>query len=147
MDRDHVARNEDARRQLAALVARLSDGQLAHPLAGDWTVAAVLAHLAFWDRFVLARWQQSLRDETAITPLDDGLLDLINAAGLEQWLAVPPRAAADSAVAAAEALDRLIESLPPGAVQDARDRGLRHVLDRSEHRREHLGELERALGR
>ena len=145
MDRSHLAWNDAARERLAALVARLSDEELGRSLGGGWTVAAVLGHLAFWDRFVLARWEQSLRDETTISPVDDGLLDPINAAGLEQWLALPGREAARQAIAAAETLDRLIETLSPAAVQAVRDRGLHRLLGRSAHRREHLDDIERAL--
>ena len=141
----HVARNDAERERLRVLVARLSDEELARPLAEGWSVGAVFAHLAFWDRLALARWRRHLQEAKPIVSLDDGLEHLINAAGLEQWLALPPREAARQAVAAAEELDRTIQDLPPGAVETARAEGFRRMLDRSAHRREHLDEIERAL--
>lgn len=61
MDRSHADRNDAARTRLRDLVARLGDDGLARPLADGWTVGAMLAHLAFWDRIVLARWQRRSR--------------------------------------------------------------------------------------
>ena len=145
MDRGHVERNDAARDRLRSLVARLSEEDLARPVSDGWTVAALLAHVAFWDRFVLARWEHALRRGGSPTSLDDDLLDLINAAALAQWLALPGRDAALQAVDAAEAIDRAIERLPPGAVETARARGFHWLLDRSGHRREHLDQIERAL--
>ena len=60
-DRTYIARNDAERARLRALVARLSDADLARPMPGGWTVAAVLAHLAFWDQRImvlLERWEQ-----------------------------------------------------------------------------------------
>lgn len=106
-DRTQLDRNAAERDRLTRLVARLGEDDLARPVGpGDgWTVAALLAPLAFWDRFVLARWERRLRDGGPIAPLDDGLLDLVNAAGLPKWLALP------AAAAAATVLDRHIADL------------------------------------
>ncbi len=144
-ERSHLDRNDHERARLATLAQRLTDEQLARPLDDGWTVAALLAHLAFWDRFVLARWQRALADGTPIATLDDALPDLINAAAANQWRALPAREAARQAVAPAEALDRAIAALPPAIEDETRGRGLPRLLDRSRHRREHLDEIERAL--
>ena len=145
MDRSHVERNDDARTRLRDLVARLGDDGLAEPLADGWTVGAMLAYLAFWDRIVLARWQRRLQGGGPVVSLDDDLLDLINTAALEQWQSVPAATAARQAVAAAEAVDGAIAGLAPEVVAEVRAQGLERMLDRSGHRREHLDEIERAL--
>jgi hypothetical protein len=67
-----------------------------------WTVAAVLVHLAFWDRqrlFTLKRW---LQDGQLLLP---GEPDVINDAVAVISKAIPPREAALLAVEAAEAID------------------------------------------
>ena len=145
MDVSHVARNDAARDRLRDLVERLSDDDLARSLTEGWTVGAALAHVAFWDRFALAHWRRHLDQGEPIVSLPEHLEDLINAAGLEQWLAMPPHEAARQALAAAEELDRTIQDLPPEAVAAVRAGGFRRMLDRFAHRREHLDEIERAL--
>src|SRR2546427_7413164 len=69
VDRSYVARNNAERARLEALVARLTDADLRRPLAAGWTVAGVLAHLAFWDQrafILLDRWQRE-----GVTPPPD----------------------------------------------------------------------------
>ena len=147
MDPSHIVQNDAERERLRTLAGQLTDEDLARPLPGGWTVAALLAHLAFWDRFVLARWRRHLHDGPPIVSLPDQAQDFVNEAGMEQWLALPRREAARQAVAAAEEVDRAIAQLPPEAVEAAHAKGSRRLLDRSAHRREHLDEIERALAR
>jgi len=52
-DRTYVIQNDAERIRLRSLVARLSDADLARPMPAGWTVAAILAHLAFWDQRIL----------------------------------------------------------------------------------------------
>ena len=145
-NRSYLDGNDRERARLAALADRLTDDQLARLLDGGWTVAALLAHVAFWDRFVLARWQRALAEGTTVASLDEPIQELINTAAVADWLAVPSRAARQ-AVEAAEALDRTIAALPPTVVAEIRARGLPRLLDRSIHRREHLDAIEAALRR
>ena len=58
MDRSYVAENDAARERLRALVARSTDDDLACPLGQHWTVSVGLAHLAFWDRLWLAKFEE-----------------------------------------------------------------------------------------
>jgi hypothetical protein len=61
MDRPYVSQNNHERARLGALVDRLSDRELSRPLEAGWTIAAVLAHLAFWDQRILTlieRWEK-----------------------------------------------------------------------------------------
>jgi hypothetical protein len=145
MDRSFVDRNDASRERLLALVARLGDDDLARPLAGDWTIAAALAHVAFWDNFVLARWRDALAADGAVRPIDDNLQDLINSAALSTWRAISPPEAARLATTAAAAVDGAIKHLPPEAIRGAQERGQHRLLDRSAHRRDHIDEIERAL--
>lgn len=148
MDRAYTERNAAQRAQLQALVERLSDDDLAHTLTGGWTVAALLAHLAFWDRFVLARWTQAALEGCRVPPLiGDVQMDLINAAALESWRALPPGAAALQALDAAEAIERLVSGLADEAVAEIQADGRLPLLDRTLHWRGHLDEIEAALDR
>jgi uncharacterized damage-inducible protein DinB len=47
LDRSFVERNRASTQRIRALVARLSDEDLQHPVGEYWTVAIALAHLAF----------------------------------------------------------------------------------------------------
>src|SRR5882672_2875973 len=79
VDRSYIARNETERTRLRALVARLSDTDLARPLPAGWTVAGVLAHLAFWDQRALALLERDLPSTSAAAPgLRDEDVDWIN---------------------------------------------------------------------
>lgn len=144
MSDERVARNRIDRERIRALIARLGPEDWRRPLADGWTPAALLAHLAFWDRFVLARWRHFER-EGALTGLPDEHLDLTNEAALPLWLALSGDQAGTLALAAAEEVDLAIEALPPSAVELALATGRPAMVDRSLHRREHLDVLEHIL--
>ena len=73
------------------------------------------------------------------------LYDDINAAVRTLSDAIPPRAAADLAVAAAAAIDRHLETISPDLRESIASAGGERLLNRSLHRREHLDQIERAL--
>src|SRR2546423_15174117 len=52
-DRSYIAENDRERRRLEALVGKLDDAALSRPMPDGWTVASVLAHLAFWDQRIV----------------------------------------------------------------------------------------------
>ena len=136
-------RNRLTTERIRALARRLSDDELSRALDPVWTTSALFAHIAFWDRFVLARWNLAMTDGSrAPEPMDDTPQDLINEAALPGWKAIPPRAAVDTCLAVAEEIDRFIGSLDTdvvvGLVRDRRER----LVDRSLHRGEHLEVLE-----
>ena len=141
-DRSFVERNAASRERLRRLT-EAGDEALRGKLADGWTVAATLAHLAFWDRWVLERWDRYARDG-AFDDLPAVVTDLTNAAGLPGWLALEPARAAALALEAAEAVDRRIAALPAAAIADAVATGRPVMLDRSLHREAHLDEIERA---
>jgi hypothetical protein len=138
-------RNHASVDRLRALDLRLSDAELTRPIDPPWTAAGLFAHIAFWDRFVLARWLLAARTGSR-TPvdLDDALLELVNEASLQQWVAVPPRVAIEACFHAAAQLDALIESLDEEVVSAVHVRRPR-LVDRSLHRIEHLITIETAL--
>ena len=146
-DGGFVEANERARAALATLAATLSPDDIGADAGGDWTVASVFAHLAFWDRWQEARWHAAAAAGLACPPaLPDGIDDLVN----EALGALVHRLPGDRAVgawrAAAESLDGMIAGLPDASVQAALDGGLERLVDRSRHRLEHLDQVERALG-
>jgi len=148
MARSYVIENNDQRARLRALVDRLSDGDLARPLAAGWTVGAVLAHLAFWDQRTLVLIERWEKDGPRTTPrsIDDKDVDWINDSAKALCLALPPRAAARLALATAEAVDRRVEALSDELIAANAAAGKPINLLRAEHRREHLDEIERAFG-
>jgi hypothetical protein len=114
VDRSYIVENANELRRLRALVERLSDADLARPTPGGWTVAASLAHVAFWDQrilFWLDRW------ESGESPrhLHEADIDWVNDAGKPLCLALPPRVAARLTVEIAEDLDRRLAALPDEA--------------------------------
>jgi len=139
----YVAENAAQRERLRALVARLSDADLVRQVDGEWTVAKVLVHLAFWDRCresAFAQWQRGGDMPTPLSP------DAINDAVAVLSEAIPLREAGRLAVEAADAIDRVLEQLPADKVAAIEAAGMVRMLNRSLHRREHLDQIERALG-
>ena len=140
---NYIDLNKKERERLNQLVARLGDGDLSWEMPGGWTVSAILAHCAFWDRYALLHWEIWERD--GIKPL---MVDVesLNSASFPSWLATPPRVAAAQAQEAAEAIDPKVESLDLELVEKflAEKYGLWR-LHTYEHRGEHLDEIEHAL--
>lgn len=145
MDRSYIEQNASELARLKELAGRLSDEDLSRSMAGGWTVAATLAHCAFWDRMALLRWQSWEQEGVRYVPLE---LDILNGALLPQWLAIPAREALRQAVSAAQEIDSKIASLPPQLEEEYRTSGrAQWMLETWEHRREHLDEIEHAIGR
>jgi hypothetical protein len=146
-DRTFIARNDAERARLRTLVARLTDADLARPMPAGWTVAAVLAHLAFWDQRIvvlLDHWEQSPSAVPSATNRADA--DWINDATKPLLLAMPPRRAAELAVATAEAVDAKVAALPDALLARNEAAGSPLLMTRAEHRGEHLREIEHVLG-
>jgi phage shock protein C len=144
-DRSWAAENRTERERLRALVARLGEDDLRRPMSGGWTVAAVLAHLAFWDQRILVLLQQWDRTGRLPRSMNDADVDWINDAGKPLCLALAPRDAARLAVTAADAVDAAVEALPDDRLVTNASAGRPLNLRRAEHRREHLDEIEAAL--
>jgi hypothetical protein len=143
-DRTYVTENAAERERLRALAERMSDDDLRRPLADGWTVAATLAHIAFWDQRGLALLERWERQGVGPSPLPADV-DAVNDATRALCLAIPPRAAAELAVVTAEAIDRKLERLTPEMLAQMEAAGSPLGLKRATHRREHLDEIERLL--
>jgi hypothetical protein len=148
IDRSYVAENDAERERLRALVRRLSDGDLARSMDAGWTVASVLAHVALWDQRVvvlLDDWER--RDPSWTPPLEDARdVDWVNDAAKPLCLALPPRVAAELAVSIAETVDERVAAVSDPLIEANARAGVLNWR-RAQHRREHLDEIERALGR
>jgi len=137
--------NTKERERLIRLVGTITDEQFGLTLYKEgWTVAVALAHLAYWDerrRVLLRQWQKNgVKD----SPID---ADAVNAAMVPVLRLIPPREAANLAVATAEAVDHELKDISPdivAGIQAIRDI---HALDRSAHRKTHLEHIEALLAR
>lgn len=98
--------------------------------------------MAFWDRralILLRKWKQ---EGIGPSPLD---VDVANEAMREHCTAIPPRAAAQMAVACTTAIDREIEQLDAEMLAAVEADGGTVRLNRATHRKLHLEQIERAL--
>jgi Mycothiol maleylpyruvate isomerase N-terminal domain len=144
VDRSYVAKNDVERARLTRFVDKCSDADLARALPAGWTVAAVLGHVAFWDQRILTlldAWDRG----TPPSSIHGEDVDWTNDAGKPFLLALPPRALAQMAVAIADAVDRRVAGLSDDRVAKNTAAGSPLSLDRAEHRKEHLDEIERVL--
>jgi hypothetical protein len=79
VNRSHIAENDVERERLKAFVGRLSDEELSRPMAADWTVAGVLAHMAFWDAralHLMDKWESGVAPSAADYEPED--IDWVN---------------------------------------------------------------------
>jgi hypothetical protein len=140
VDASWIERTSASRERLKAL-ARLSDAELAQPVPGGWTVSGLLAHLAYWDARqigVLEAWQRhGVPPAWWIGPEAHA----VNEARRSLWLETAPRAALEQAIATAEAMDSLMQGLPPNLAEQIVGRR----RERFAHRNEHLDAIEQAL--
>jgi hypothetical protein len=146
-DRSYVLANDRERERLRALVARLSDAELSVRVNDDWTVAGVLAHVGFWDARALVLTRKLERDEP-FTPDDVEPNDVtwINDSVRPLAHAIAPREAARLALRLAGETDERIAAMAPDRLWPNDPTSLVNAF-RSEHRAEHLDEIEAALRR
>jgi hypothetical protein len=146
MDRSFIAQNTAERARLRALVERLTDDDLSRPMSAGWTVAGVLAHLAFWDAravCLLDKWATGVPPSEADEEPAD--VDWLNDAAKPLCLALAPRVAAQLALDLAEEADRRVEAVSDELVAQIMAAGQPLNLSRADHRREHLDDIERQL--
>jgi hypothetical protein len=141
LDRTFVELNRASTNRIRALVARLTDAEMQHPVGEHWTVAIALAHLAFWDRRTMYVLDVTERDGKLFIPEID---IFVNDLSLPLWAAIPPRDAARIAIETAEALDKRLEGFSPALLGEIHAYNKRWVV-RALHRGEHLDEVDRAL--
>ena len=143
---EQVTDNAAARRRILDLVANRTDAELARPIDRDWTVGALLAHLAFWDGVHVGRLQWAIRDGLAAPPpLPDGIADIVNNSNLPAWRAIPGGAAVHLFDEASARADAYIGSLDVSVIEGVRAAGYPRLVERFRHRTEHGDTIERAL--
>jgi uncharacterized damage-inducible protein DinB len=145
-NRSYIAENERERRRLEALVDTLDDAALNRPMPAGWTVAGVLAHLAFWDQRIII-FIEGLKHGAPVPVENQEDVDWINDAAKPMQLAVPPRRAATLAVETARATDQAVATLSDELL--ARNAAAPQPINllRATHRREHLDDIEKSLAR
>ncbi len=139
---DLIKDNASENAHLRKLVDQLSDADLRLPMEAGWTVAAVLGHMAFWDQraiTLIAKWQKEGVGPSAVDT------DVVNEATRLLCLAIEPRSAAELSVRLAGEIDQLIAGLTPALLEAIQTKGATVNLRRANHRRTHLGEIEKAL--
>jgi hypothetical protein len=139
----YVDQNREQLERLRTLVEQLSDDDLMRELPDGWTIADALAHLAFYDRRAQILLERFAREGVFASPYD---YDTINEVLPHLTRRIPPRDVAVEALAAAEAADRAAEATPGSLVGEIQR--LNQVkLERAEHRRNHLNDIEAVLAR
>jgi hypothetical protein len=140
MDRSFIERNRESTERIRQM-GRLSEKDMKTPVGEHWTVAVVLAHLAFWDRRVLYVLEKTEKDRKLFIPEIDLI---VNDLSLPLWAAIPPGDAGRIAIESAETLDKRLEDFPPELLQEVYSYNKRWV-ERGLHRNEHLDEADAAL--
>ncbi len=147
-DRAYVEANRSASADLRALVEHLTDAELSVDLGGGWTVATALAHLAFWDEWHVARWVYAAQEGELAPPAVDAVVtNRANEALESTWRALPARAAVQLMLDAAVAADEYTADLSDASIEAALERGGSRWFERFHHRRDHIDQISRALGR
>ena len=138
--------NARSRRRLETLVEKLSDQDLARSTGYGWTVAALLAHFAFWDQrmlVILHRWKEQGFDAS---PID---ADAVNDSLRPLCHALEPHTAVEPCLSSAETLDAELEMLSSDMVRQiekhAADTETQFRMNRSLHREGHLNEIDALL--
>jgi hypothetical protein len=148
-DRSYVEANLRGLERLRELVEGVDEGSLTAPVNEYWSVAGVLAHMAWWDARVVVFADKIDRGEpwvpTDEEPEGDWLNDTTRLV-IEGLAPHAPRAAADLAVRMAERADARVAELPLDRMAP-RDSASPISPDRADHRVEHLEEIEAVLAR
>ncbi len=147
-ERELDGANAEATADLADLVATLSDADLAADLGDGWTVAMALAHLAYWDSFHAARWRHAAENGLDRPPFaSNDVTSRSNEALEATWRALPVAAVPALCLEAAAAIDTVVASLSDAQVAAAIADGSESLVNRVPHRRDHIDQVTRVLGR
>jgi hypothetical protein len=140
-----IEENDRERARMSAIVERLDEETLRLPVNEYWTVAGVLGHIAFWDARIEALCAKFLRGERFAEEDDEpGDVWWINDASRPLIHAIPPTDAARLALEIAERTDAVVASIPADRMYPLDPTSLINPF-RSQHRGEHLDEIESAL--
>jgi hypothetical protein len=139
----YIEDNKIEREHLIRLTTQLTESQLLRPMPAGWTVAAVLAHLALWDQRGLVLLEKWAKEGIGPSPIDT---DVVNEVTRILCLAIPPRVAVQLTIDCAVKMDAAVERLSPQFAADVMEKGKTVHLNRADHRRTHLSEIEKVLG-
>ena len=145
MTHDFVQENEASLWELQAVIEGLNENDFGREVGAGWTVATLLYHLAFWDQrtlYLLKEWQCSQFEAFRLSPQ---AIHSINEATKILVQAIPGHAAAQLALASAEAVDSEVAKLRDDLLQQIVAAGFERALRRSLHRRVHLSRIQEAL--
>jgi hypothetical protein len=142
----YAQQNDESRSRLETLARRLSDADLALSTDYGWTVAALLAHLAFWDQrmiMILKRWKEAGLDAS---PMD---ANVVNDSLRVICHALEPRKAIELCLSSAEAADAELARLTAEEVKQLEEHAAatdtQFRMNRSLHRNGHLDDIEALL--
>jgi len=140
-----IEENDRERARMHAIVERLDEDTLRSAVNEYWTVAGVLGHIAFWDARAEALSAKFLRGEP-FAEEDQEPEDVwwINDATRPLIHAIPPAEAARLSLEIAERTDALVASIPADRMYPVDPTSLINPF-RSQHRGEHLDEIEASL--
>jgi hypothetical protein len=145
-DRSFQSANDESRKRLARLVETLTPTQLQVDLGEGWTVASVLAHTGFWDRWQASRWTEMLTgrwtaDDLSIIAAEH----LANDALHPYWAGIDTSDIPALALDSATRLDALIGGSPDALVDALEGTPSAYLLHRHRHRGDHLDQIERGI--
>lgn len=140
VDQSFIERNRAATERIRELAGRGGEAMQAR-MGQHWTVAIMLAHLAFWDLRALTVLERTEREGKLNAPIFD---DVLNDLMLPFWAAIPAGEAARLAVDYAQALDDKLANYPPELLALVDEYNHRWV-DRSIHRNLHIDEALQAI--
>jgi hypothetical protein len=139
-----VRRNAEERERLEALLDRLDEATAARMFTDQWTIAASLAHVAFWDRRAAVLFGKWATEPVTLIPIE---AQTTNDALLDEWLALPWPAVRRLAIEAARAADAAVERCSDEIIAAAHASGSDVAAARYEHRGEHLDQLDELLAK
>jgi hypothetical protein len=144
-DRSHDAETDAERERMRKLVGGMSDDDLKHPMPAGWTVAAVLAHIGFWDARAIY-WLDKWATGVPPSPYEPENTEAVNESAKPLCLALRPRDAAQLALRLANEADGKVKALSDAMLAKIRATGGPPFnLSRAIHRREHLDDIEQEL--
>jgi hypothetical protein len=145
MEPTYITENRKTLARLKKVAGALTEKELGRVIYKEgWTIAVMLAHLAFCDerrRCMFAYWRQK---GVYPTPYMD---DVVNDALIKVMLKIPPKDTVSLAIDCAEAGNKEIEELPDKIRRDIEALNEPRALNRAGHRTQHLDEIEVFLKR
>jgi hypothetical protein len=142
VDRSYIEANRASLDRMRTFVDAATDDDLRTEMPAEWTVSAVLGHLAFWDQRVQVVLDM-VEEGVKPPPYDEGSVDWINDTAKRFLLAMEPRALARFAVEIATRTDERVANLSDELLEEATQTWF--TQQRWRDRTEHLDEIDQAL--